>query len=293
MILRSSQFHAHGKRGPGSRLALLVMLLAAIPYASKVCGESPCIVPDEEYRRLLGDIYESPSGEEGERRMAVFLERANKSRVHSLQQVFSFLSPGPGPEERNYHFFLFAFTSLKPTKAEMLESVLPCLESQDDSIDKLIRETAIPFISSSTDPNAPDPSVFLDYFRAKRQDPPTKLIKLLYQFSPGTGLELMLDFHVTDEPSKEQIRQKRDLIGKDEVRVIFDPDKMKADPASGVADALNECIQSPHWWVRLYAVEVARRGMDFDRTPIIERLKNDPEEIVRDAVQSLEGSIPR
>jgi len=130
-----------------------------------------------------------------------------------------------------------------------------------------------------------DFSVFREYFRKKGQDPPIKLIKLLYQFSPGTALELMVDLHETDETLKEQTKQRRDLIGTEEVRFVMDQNTRKRIPAVGVTDALNECFESPHWWVRLYAAEVALQTMDFDKPSVVERLKDDPEPIVREVIQ--------
>ncbi len=284
------------------RMLVSFSLTLAVQSATAVSEDSFCIVPDEECQKLLSDQYESPSKDKFMWPKAEFLEHPEKSKIIWVQQTFYFLSLGI--EESRYHFVWdHVLPSLKPTRTEMLEGVLPCLESQDDTIDEGIRRFAIPIISSATDlwirvhpmRKAPhgDLSAVRAYFRQKGQEPPTKLVRLLYQRWPGDTLDLMLDLHMTDDASKDHIRQKRDLIGRDEVRVVFDPDKMKSDPAPGVADALNELIHSPHWWIRLYVVEVAHRGRNFDRTSIIETLRNDPEGIVRDAVQGLEKSIPR
>ncbi len=279
-----------------SRLLTLIFIAWVTQCMAQVPEESCCIIPDEECQKQLSGLYESPSKDQFIWPKAEFLEHPDKSKLLWIQQAFYFLSLGK--EESRYHFIWDnLLPSLKPTRTEMLEGVLPCLESEDDTIDEGIRRFAIPVISSAADlwirvrpmRKAPhgDLSAVRDYFRQKGQEPPTKLVKLLYYKWPGDALELMLDLHVTDEPTKNQIRQKRDLIGKQEVELVLDQATNKVVPAPGVMDALNECVQSPQWCVRLYAVEVARKTIDLDITPIIQGLKNDPEEIVRDAVQVL------
>jgi hypothetical protein len=265
----------------------LFFLLAASVVLSG-CGTTPpppippCIEPDPEMQSLFLNASQSNSAQDSGAALQSLYEKVRADRVKGVQQSLVFVASST--QENRWQMVLKMYEDLTLSKEEMLQSTLPCLESGDTSMDEPVRSVVLPFLVSKTAPGNADFS-FMQVFLSKRKDaPPLKLVKMLYQSSPGASMEVMASVYIEDATEKGLLLVKRDLIGGDRLNLLFDQTEKRRMTAPGVREALLELAASPHWWVRLYIAEVIGHTRGFTDDKINGLLAEDSHELVREAI---------
>ncbi len=209
-------------------------------------------------------------------------ESARADRIKGVQQSFVFVSSTTN--ENRWQLVLKLYEDLALSKDEMLQGILPCLESGDASMDEPLRTLVLPFLVSRMAPDKMDFSFLKGFLGERRESAPLKLVKILYQASPGSSLELLASIYIEDATERGALLAKKDLIGGDRLNLLFDQNIKRRMTAPGVKEALIELCSSPEWWVRLYAAEVVGHTRGFSDPEITSLLAEDSHELVREAI---------
>ncbi len=147
---------------------------------------------------------------------------------------------------------------LHVTKEQQLRAVVPYLNTKDAALQRELRNL-FGNVDGGSASQAPDFTGFAPLLRGG--DPPVVLIAYMMETAPDLALAAVADAYVADAGAR------RALL---------------AGPRTG-AD-LERLAQSDTWWVRLYVVERTAQDPKL-RTPVIQRLRDDPDPYVRAATR--------
>ena len=269
---------------------MLLLLLLSISALLSGCGTSeppppppalPCIEPDLEFQVLFREACLI-----GERDLSagiqVLEQKVRASRIDGIRQSLVFVASST--QENRWQFVLKLYETLSLTKDEMLQSALPCLESGDPSMDEPVRSVILPFLVSKSDAANQEFSFLQVFLSQRKEDPPLKLVKILYQSSPAAALDLMASVYIEDASERGVLLARKDLIGGDHLNLFFDQAEQRRSVAPGVREALIEFAKSPYWWLRLYTAEVIGHTRGFSDDEINGLLAEDSHELVREAI---------
>ena len=115
---------------------------------------------------------------------------------------------------------------------------------------------------------------------------PDALVEYMYDRSPGEAMLGYMRYYKIDRFSPERRnlllaeREISNTLWKHQFGLL---EPHKAEP-SAIAE-LDKLSRNKHWWARFYVAQIMRQHRGFRRPEIIERLKKDDNQLVREAMQ--------
>ena len=171
-------------------------------------------------------------------------------------------------------------------KRTIAHSLIPYIETPDMALRKKIRHR----LQHYEDASARRPpnfdlyqSIIAHNFRKGKESSPG-LVRYMYERDPGTALLTMKQAALQDRDEIRQITWAEHVISNvlwKHKHKFLKPDEV--EPAA--AEQLDKLSRSKHWWARLYVAHIMRQHRGFRRAEIIERLKKDDNQLVREAMQ--------
>jgi hypothetical protein len=258
-------------------LAGLVVLLATTAPCSAMPAGTPEARPAAQARveSLVMAIVAKNRGEPAADlpAMAEQLQRSmDDDREALLLQLVLYVSAKSGNERMMGAALLIDSYSF--TNEERIAALVPHLETDDPRL----RDVMWDVLSTVDRPQGgrPDFGPYETVLRAS--DPaPAGLTRYLYEVSPIDALDVMARTHAADEASVTAVRRARGL---EELRARQEPGAgLGSERARGEIDALS---RDAAWWVRLYVAYFLRARPDLGSPVIVERLRSDEHELVRE-----------
>ena len=121
------------------------------------------------------------------------------------------------------------------------------------------------------------------------EDVPYELIRVMYQSKPGESLCLVGSTALPQRLGHKPTQQRRALVWAEHVvsEVLWKHkhgflDKRKSEPEASAQ--LERLSKDDAWWVRLYVAEIMRQHPAFRTPELVSRLKDDPHNLVREAM---------
>ncbi len=272
---------------PAPFLLPLLLFIAALLGG---CGSSeppplppapPCFEPDRDFQALYREACRIGASDTSAG-IQVLDQKVRANRIDGIRQSLVFVASST--QENRWQFVLKLYESLSLSKDEMLQSALPCLESGDPSMDEPVRSVILPFLVSKSASGMADFAFLQGFLSKRKENPPLKLVKMLYQSSPSAALDLMASVYTEDASERGVLLARKELIGGDHLNLFFDQAEKRRSIAPGVREVLIESAKSPHWWLRLYIAEVVGHTRGFSDAEIQGLLAEDSHELVREAI---------
>jgi len=177
---------------------------------------------------------------------------------------------------------------ISPTS--MANALVPYLEIEDPKLREAVRE-AFSEIGYSHFQSLVEGAV------AQGAPPPKGLVRYMYQRNPGEALLTLAGTSLLPR-NREGWKEKwksllwaehvvSDVLWKHEHGFL---DKRKVEPDAKAQ--LERLSKDDAWWVRLYVAEILRQHPAFRTPEMVERLKKDPHELVREAITRPEPKKP-
>lgn len=180
---------------------------------------------------------------------------------------------------------------LQVTPAPIVMAMLPYIESDHEQLRQAALEQ-FRGIEARRGFGEPDFSHYGSLVQGHKEDPPLRLVKYMYDRSPGTAVLVMQGIY------DERHDRFRDVVWAEHViednlwqqRQNFLEDEATLPEA--VAE-VTKMARHEEWWARLYAAEIITQHPEFGTPEIVEALKNDEHELVREAMLPEERPKPR
>jgi hypothetical protein len=144
----------------------------------------------------------------------------------------------------------------------------------------------------------PDFRHYVAYLESHRREEPRELLRHMFRTAPGTALRALIDANdPVPWPKGARRLGGRDLFYAEHVLrdvIWLRNRKFEVEPerALNAQKALAELSQHDRWWVRLYVAEILNQHPEFQTAELVERLKEDAHELVRQAISRQPG-LPR
>ncbi|HKQ98812.1 MAG TPA: hypothetical protein VJV75_13120 [Candidatus Polarisedimenticolia bacterium] len=279
---------SHAPAGPRLRALtrparlLLAASIAFVAPGVVVCGEAPArgLEPDRRIQAAIEDAATAIAAQDvsAAERVHLLQEIAAGQRETMLLQMALYLEKSDGTERSMAGAILLRQLAFTPP--EILDGVVPRLEGARPPLRRIFTD----FLGSidRRDGGEPDFRVYDAWLAGRGDRPPAALVSYLYEVSPAEALDGMRRVYGRGaEPRSESTRAVGELQGlmadRDASRSWSDADRRRA------ATALESLSRDPSWWVRRYAAEVARVDVGLVPAPLVKRLKEDADPLVRQA----------
>ncbi|MEX2120877.1 MAG: hypothetical protein WD847_14900 [Pirellulales bacterium] len=175
---------------------------------------------------------------------------------------------------------------LEIPRSAVAEAVIPYLDADDKAMQGAVEEF-MDFVEGRCD--EPDYSYYLNLMQAARDRPLRSLIRYMIVQTPGRALVMLVRQQRVVSP--ERRARWDDLLLSEHVisSAIW---KLKGgfeatDDVRTAREELAKLVEQEEWWIRLYVVEVLRYQKELRAHGMIERLKTDPDEVVRQAAEAI------
>ena len=173
----------------------------------------------------------------------------------------------------------------------LVQAVVPYLETDHSElaveVNRLLRH-----VERSSRHEIPDYSAHQSLVQGAKEQPPLRLIKYMYDRSPGVAVLALLDVYGSrQEPFREVLWAEHvvsDNLWKQQKRFLGEKETLPEALAEVAKMAAHE-----EWWARLYAAEIVAQHPEFGTPEMIEAFKNDDHELVREAMLPEERPQPR
>jgi len=257
------------------RLMLPAVLVAAcsVPVAQAVdvaSPESPDSRVQNQIQRVVEAIVDANKGGPAEAVLELVdgLEQlVGNDRERLLAQVAWFLSRAEGTEQTMGGAVLI--DSLAFSDAEKVRAVAPRLETEDPEFRKVLED----LLSTVDRPGGgqPDFAPYRRYLGELREDPPQGLTRYMYEVSPNEAFLSLLLVYLEDGPERRSLALTQQALS------------TTSPGGPSVVEEFGALAEHEIWWVRLYAVEVLVDRPELGTPDALERLREDPHPLVRDA----------
>jgi hypothetical protein len=274
---------------------------AAILVASWVFGQQagepePTIQPHPEVQRHIQRALNAGDEHELREQLEVLQRQAGKDQQTLIRQLLYYSIHGRDQEGRHDVREAMALgiigKQLEIEDTRMVMALLPYLDARDPAIRKAVRG-ALPAVEAPSRAVHPPSFSFyqtiLESRVRKRQDLPYGLVRYMYERHPGSALLAMMRVFY----SRDQQKESKAVLWAEHVvaETLWKQqhgflEKGQSDPQA-VAQ-LENLSKHDAWWARLYVAHVLRRHPEFRSGEIVERLKNDEHELVREALLAIE-----
>jgi hypothetical protein len=234
------------------------------------------------------------------------IEKAGGSK-QIIEQLLYFSVKADETREAMLPAIFFQHSRL--TRLELLEGLVPYLSVEHDKL----RQTAagsLPSIEGGKREERGKGQGRMPYqiVISKRQDDlPVQLIKHMYKRNPHRAIEVMVSvlaegteqvqkeglLKLVDEVNKriERIKtlfvKKKKLRQEGETQKIQSIEKRMKENKSYVKKEIKKWATSNVWWIRLYAAGLMRQNPRLRDNNIIQEMKEDPHELVREVTRSI------
>ena len=169
------------------------------------------------------------------------------------------------------------------TKNDVFEAVRPLLDSGGPEVVKVADDWALNYIEGVQRlQDTPDYSLYRSYLTTHKEDESSSLVKRMFMKSPGTAFAVMCDVYVEDATERNHLKAVMQQIGVSSIKRVPNPLGGKRIVPPEVEEAMQGLARSPQWWARLYLVEVMRRTFKYSNEPLLQQLRMDANEIVRE-----------
>jgi hypothetical protein len=181
------------------------------------------------------------------------------------------------------------------TKNDVFEAGRPLLDSGGPEVVKVVDDWALNYIEGVKRlQDTPDYSLYRSYLTTHKEDESSSLVKRMFMKSPGTAFSVMCDVYVDDATERNHFKAVMQQIGVSSIVRVPNPLGGKRIVSPEVEEAMQGLARSPLWWARLYVVEVMRRTFKYSNDPLLQHLKIDVNEIVRERAAAImeRGHLP-
>ena len=172
----------------------------------------------------------------------------------------------------------------------VVRAIVPLLDSEDAAV----RRQTANVLGNYEDASAGRPPNFALYRELvaeavrRGEEPPAGLVRHLYATHPGNALlSLMRAMQVREPERLKQILWAEhviaDTLWKQEFGFL-----QSAETEPAARSELSKLSRDEAWWARLYAAEIMRRHEAFRSTAIVDDLRNDEHELVRESIATLD-----
>ncbi len=176
------------------------------------------------------------------------------------------------------------------TKNDIFEAVRPLLDSGGPEVVKVVDDWALNYIEGVQRlQDTPDYSIYRTYLSSHKEDESSSLVKKMFMKSPGTAFAVMCDVYVVDATERNHLKAVMQQIGISSIVRVPNPLGGKRIVSPEVEEAMQRLAKSPQWWARLYVVEVMRRTFKYSNEKLLQQLKTDANEIVRERATAITG----
>ncbi len=266
-------------RAGGATLAA-VLVLASIQGAR--CGDRSAagLKPDPEFQASIEQAVAAVVKEQdaAPERIERLQKIAAGRRETLLLQMALYLEGAAGTEESMAGALIVQRLAFTPE--EKLEAVLPHLETAGPGLRKVFTE----LLGTIDRPEGGEPDFRLYEARILKDkgSPPPALIRYLYEVSPDAALRSMSRVYggkeVGHDAEAGNVAGLQELLARDEASPTW-----SSEDRSRARAALDALSRDRDWWVRLYVAAVLNRVPDLATPALRDRLRDDPEALVRDA----------
>lgn len=214
-------------------------------------------------------------------RIEALRELAGGRRGMLLLQLALYLKGSGGTEQSMAGALILH--RLEFTPDEKLDAILPHLDAAEPRLRRVFTE----ILSTIDRPEGgePDFSFYEARISREKRTPPPALIRYLYEVSPDAAVRSMErvfgGFGGKDagrDAAASKFSDLRELLTRRETSLSW-----SAQDKSRAQTALEELSRDPAWWMRLYVAAVLKRDHELATPAITERLRNDPDSLVRRA----------
>jgi hypothetical protein len=311
------QFLRAGRWGAIRRCVLAVCYLGALCCTCARGAdqdEREVITPDkaiqEQIERTVEAFYNAPETSGRDRAMSelVKLEQvAGRDRPKLIQQLLLYESQVLGDKSM---MPLVILQYLHYSDGFMVEALAPYVNTEDPKLRHLVRDRleAIDRLEGEKRDrlNGPNYRVYERYVRARiqREKPiPLPLVGYMYGKAPGMALLAFVEAHqwrLDGLPSTHKWPKEKgeplvwaehvvsEAIWREEHRL---KEKFEEARPEAIAE-LEKLSKHDTWWVRLYVAEILQQHSAFRSPEMVERLKKDAHELVREAITRPEPKKP-
>jgi len=169
------------------------------------------------------------------------------------------------------------------TKSDVFEAVRPLLDSGGPEVVKVADDWALNYIEGVKRlQDTPDYSLYRSYLTTHKEDASSILVKKMFMKSPGTAFAVMCDVYVEGATERNRLKAVMQQIGVSSIIRVPNPLGGKRIVPPEVEEAMQRLAKSQLWWARLYVVEVMRRTFKYSNEPLLQQLRKDANEIVRE-----------
>ncbi len=182
---------------------------------------------------------------------------------------------------------------LQISEALIVHALVPYLDAPDDKFRKSVRELIA--VSDRGVVCGPPGYEHFEYLASeirkaaqRSEEPPASLVRFLYDVRPGTAMLEMMRAYMAQETQTEWRRLiwaeyvVRDALWK---KSHGFPQRF-LEARQEVLVQLGSLSHHPKWFVRLYVATVSRKYPELRDTKIVNRLKQDPHPLVREAAEA-------
>jgi hypothetical protein len=270
------------------RFALAAWMMGAASGAV-VCGEPPSGRLDRDPRTQAA-IEETVSAvvrndEAAAERFASLQRIGERDRSALLLQMALYLEASDGTERSMAGAILLGRLGFTPK--ETIEAVVPHLEAAGPALRRVF--DGMLGTVDRQDGGAADFRVYDAWLTGRGGRPPAAFVAYLYEASPDEAVLCMQRVYGrAAAPQPGSVRALDELKSIVAERDVSRP--LKQDERARAAAALTDLAADPAWWVRRYAATVLRDDTALGTAALVERLKKDPDPLVRDGLTRQPGS---
>jgi hypothetical protein len=257
-------------------VCLAVLLAIAAPCAGPPVGEPPPQpAAQAQIERLVTTIAGANKGGPGEGipAMAEQLQLLmDNDREALLLQIVLYLAPGRGNERAMGAALLIDYFSF--TSEEKIAALVPHLDTDDGELRAVMWDV----LSTVDRPEGGRPNFgHYETVLSRSDTAPAGLIRYMYEVSPIDALSAAARAYGRGDAPATAVQRAQVL---EELRARQEPGGIvDLERAHREIDALS---RDADWWVRLYIAHVLRARPDLGSPEIVERLRTDAHELVRD-----------
>ncbi|MGH7931432.1 MAG: hypothetical protein ACREQV_27005 [Candidatus Binatia bacterium] len=246
-------------------------------------------------RRTLDAMEEDRIAAYGELRR---LEELAGDGPQLVEQVGLFVSRNRGDEAMLVHFILHPCLagSMDIDDATIVRGLAPFLDAEDRPLGDFV-DDAFSMIDNASPPLLPtrispaNYGPYRDYIKGnlKRGEPiPAGFSKFIYRRAPEMELFAFIEAHQQNNPQRPEMFREElwsehvvsDAVWKKEHGFT---EKFAEAKPEAIAE-LEVLSKHETWWVRLYMAEILYRHPEFRTPELVERLKTDEHQLVREAI---------
>ena len=270
------------------RLALAAWMMGAAAGAV-MCGEpvSGRLDPDPRAQAAIEETVSAivRNDEAAADRFAALQRLGERDRTALLLQMALYLEGAEGTDRGMAGPIVLRRIGFTPK--ETIEAVGPSLEDAAPALRRVL--AGMLATVDRRDGGEADFRVYDAWLAGRGGRPPAAFVAYLYDVSPDEAILLMQRVYGRAAPPPPGSMRSRDelksiVTSRDVSRPLKEEERARA------AAALATLSADPAWWVRRYAATVLRDDAALGTSAILERLKEDPDLLVRDGLTHPPGA---